>query len=66
MIRSEPSIAAQRLTVVQLIPALDSGGAERSTLEIARALVAAGHRAVVISAGGRLVQRLEAEGGEHI
>ncbi|WP_276964776.1 glycosyltransferase [Metallibacterium scheffleri] len=66
MIRSEPSIAAQRLTVVQLIPALDSGGAERSTLEIARALVAAGHRAVVISAGGRLVRRLEAEGGEHI
>ncbi len=66
MIRSEPSIAAQRLTVVQLIPALDSGGAERSTLEIARALVAAGHRAVVISAGGRLLQRLEAEGGEHI
>ena len=66
MIRSEPSIAAQRLTVVQLIPALDSGGAERSTLEIARALVAAGHRAVVISAGGRLVQRLEAEGGEHV
>jgi len=66
VIRSEPSIAAQRLTVVQLIPALDSGGAERSTLEIARALVAAGHRAVVISAGGRLVQRLEAEGGEHI
>ncbi|MBU6404502.1 MAG: glycosyltransferase [Proteobacteria bacterium] len=59
-------MAAQRLTVVQLIPALDSGGAERSTLEIARALVAAGHRAVVISAGGRLVQRLEAEGGEHI
>lgn len=66
MIRSEPSIAAQRLTVVQLVPALDSGGAERSTLEIARALVAAGHRAVVISAGGRLVQRLEAEAGEHI
>ena len=66
MIRSEPSTAAHRLTVVQLIPALDSGGAERSTLEIARALVAAGHRAVVISAGGRLVQRLEAEGGEHI
>ncbi|MDE3142425.1 MAG: glycosyltransferase, partial [Pseudomonadota bacterium] len=59
-------MAAQRLTVVQLIPALDSGGAERSTLEIARALVAAGHRAVVISAGGRLVQRLEAEGGEHV
>ncbi|TAL73124.1 MAG: glycosyltransferase [Rhodanobacter sp.] len=55
-----------RLTVVQLIPALRSGGAERSTLEVARALVQAGHRSVVISAGGRLVERLLAEGSEHI
>jgi glycosyltransferase involved in cell wall biosynthesis len=53
------------MTVVQLIPALHSGGAERSTLEIARALVAAGHRSVVVSAGGRLVAQLEAEGSEH-
>jgi glycosyltransferase involved in cell wall biosynthesis len=55
-----------RLTVVQLIPALRSGGAERSTLEIAQALVQAGHRSVVISAGGRLVERLQAEGSEHV
>lgn len=54
------------LTVVQLIPSLHSGGAERSALEIARALVEAGHRSVVISAGGRLVEQLEAEGSEHI
>jgi glycosyltransferase involved in cell wall biosynthesis len=56
----------RRLVVVQLIPALNSGGAERSTLEVARALVVAGHRSVVISAGGRLVAQLEAEGSEHI
>jgi glycosyltransferase involved in cell wall biosynthesis len=55
-----------RLTVVQLIPALHSGGAERSALEVGRALVAAGHRSVVISAGGRLVEQLQAEGSEHI
>jgi glycosyltransferase involved in cell wall biosynthesis len=54
------------LTVVQLIPALHSGGAERSTLEIARALVQAGHRSVVISAGGRLTTQLVADGSEHI
>jgi glycosyltransferase involved in cell wall biosynthesis len=54
------------MTVVQLIPSLHSGGAERSTLEIARALVAAGHRSVVVSAGGRLVAQLEAEGSEHV
>ncbi|HEV2622279.1 MAG TPA: glycosyltransferase [Frateuria sp.] len=56
----------RRLVVVQLIPALNSGGAERSVLEVARALVAAGHRSVVISAGGRLVAQLEAEGSEHV
>ena len=44
----------QRLTVVQLLPALGSGGVERSTLEISQALAAAGHRAVVVSAGGHL------------
>lgn len=56
----------RRLTVVQLLPALDPGGAERSTLEIAAALVAAGHRAVVIAAGGAWVPRLEALGAEFI
>ena len=53
-------------TVVQLIPALGPGGAERSTMEVARALVAKGHRSVVISGGGRWVTRLKAEGSEHI
>src|SRR5690606_17282294 len=56
----------RRLTVVQLLPALHSGGVERSTLEIAAALVAAGHRSIVISAGGRLVESLQAAGSEHI
>ena len=56
----------RRLTVVQLLPALESGGVERSTLEIADALVRAGHRALVVSAGGRLVARLQALGAEHI
>src|SRR5690606_38396791 len=50
----------------QLLPALHSGGVERSTLEIAAALAAAGHRSLVISAGGRLVPLLEREGSEHI
>ena len=56
----------RRLTVVQLLPALESGGVERSTLEIAEALVRAGHRALVVSAGGRLVARLQALGAEHV
>lgn len=56
----------RRLTVVQMLPALDAGGVERGTLEVARALVAAGHRSIVISRGGRLVAQLEREGSEHI
>jgi glycosyltransferase involved in cell wall biosynthesis len=56
----------QRLTVVQLLPALNAGGVERSTLEMGRALVAAGHRSIVISAGGALVDTLTAQGSEHI
>ncbi len=54
------------LTVVQLLPALESGGVERSTLEIAEALVQAGHRAIVVSAGGRLLPGLAATGAEHV
>jgi glycosyltransferase involved in cell wall biosynthesis len=56
----------RRMTVVQLLPALSSGGVERSTLEVGAALVAAGHRSIVVSAGGRLVPSLEAGGSEHI
>ncbi len=56
----------RRLTVVQVLPALQAGGVERSTLEIAAALVAAGHRAIVVSAGGRLVPVLEGFGAEHV
>ena len=58
-------MASRRLTVIQLVPALDAGGAERSALEIGRALVAAGHRSIVVSSGGRLVAPLVAEGSEH-
>lgn len=57
---------SRKLTVVQLVPALDAGGAERSTLEIAQALVADGHRSIVVSSGGRLVERLAAGGSEHV
>jgi glycosyltransferase involved in cell wall biosynthesis len=56
----------RRLTVVQLLPALDAGGVERSTLEIADALVRGGHRAIVVSNGGRLLPQLAALGAEHV
>lgn len=53
------------LTVLQILPALESGGVERGTLEIACALLGHGHRALVMSAGGRLVAPLTESGAEH-
>ncbi|AMO67213.1 MAG: glycosyltransferase involved in cell wall biosynthesis [Zhongshania aliphaticivorans] len=54
------------LKIVQVLPALNSGGVERGTVELARELVRGGHQSVVISAGGRMVEGLVAEGSEHI
>ncbi len=53
-------------TILQVLPALVSGGVERGTLEIAEALVGAGWRALVASAGGPLVGPLERLGARHI
>lgn len=54
------------MKVVQVLPAMESGGVEQGTLEIAEALVAAGHESVVVSKGGRLVGRLERAGSRHV
>ncbi len=59
-------MADSRLAIVQLLPALESGGVERGTLEIAAELVRRGHRSIVVSAGGRLVPELERGGSEHV
>ncbi len=53
-------------TILQIVPRLDAGGAERSTLEIAGAIVRAGGRALVATAGGRLAPEIEKLGGEII
>ena len=50
-------------TILQIIPRLDAGGAERTTIDIAAALAEAGARALVATEGGRLVSELQAVGG---
>lgn len=57
---------SRRLTVAQMLPALEAGGVEHDTLDLAEGLAAAGHRSLVISAGGRLAARLVAGGSEHV
>ena len=51
--RAIQSALPQPLTVVQVIPDLESGGAGESVVQIADALVSQGHRSIVVSEGGR-------------
>lgn len=52
-------------TVLQVLPALVSGGVERGTVDVARAVVEAGWRALVVSRGGPMVRDLERVGAAH-
>ena len=61
MIRSK---ADRPISILQVVPRLDTGGAERTTIDIARALTAAGYRALVASEGGKLEDELSRVGGE--
>jgi glycosyltransferase involved in cell wall biosynthesis len=55
----------ERRAVLQIVPRLNVGGAERATVDVAAALVAAGYRALVMSAGGAMVETLLGAGAEH-
>lgn len=57
-------LAATHPTILQIIPELDTGGAELSAIEIAQAIVETGGRALVLTEGGRLAGDLAAAGGE--
>jgi len=62
-----PSLASlKNKTILQVVPEMATGGVERTTVEVASAIIEAGGRALVFSAGGRLVHELEALGAEHI
>lgn len=49
-------------TLLQVVPRLDTGGAEQATLDIAAAVQAAGGRALVASMGGRMEDGLVPSG----
>lgn len=54
------------MNILQVIPELDAGGAERTTLEVAEAIIAEGGKAYVASRGGRMEAELDAMGAELI
>src|SRR5262249_53975196 len=49
-----------------VIPSLEGGGVERGTIDVAAAVVKAGGRATVVSAGGPMVRELERSGAKHV
>ena len=53
-------------TILQVVPALISGGVERGTLEIAKKIIDSGNYSIITSAGGPLVEPLEQDGSKHI
>ena len=58
--------AGPRPTVLQVLPALVQGGVERTAVDIAGAVVQAGGRAIVVSAGGPMVHEITRAKAEHI
>jgi glycosyltransferase involved in cell wall biosynthesis len=63
---SSPASPNPRIPILQVIPALDTGGAERTAIDVAATLVQNGFNALVASNGGRLESELARAGGELI
>ena len=59
-------MVARPLTIVQMLPELHSGGVERGTLELGKYLVEQGHRSIVVSGSGQMVEQLVAQGSQHV
>src|SRR5271156_4361954 len=53
------------VNVLQIIPSLNAGGAEQACVDVAAGLLAAGHRAFVISSGGAKERDINEAGGTH-
>ncbi len=66
MVPETQNQSVAQLTILQVLPALKVGGVERGTTEFAIYLKQQGHKPVVISAGGPLVDELKAHKISHI
>ncbi len=55
----------RRMHVLQLLPSLTVGGVERGVIDLAKGLIARGHRVSVVSDGGPLVEPLTRAGAMH-
>lgn len=62
-LEARPLALPPDFTLLQVVPELETGGAEQTTLDVANAVIAAGGAALVATRGGRMAQKLTAEGG---
>lgn len=60
-----PNPDKKKPVILQVLPALKSGGVERGTIEMVRAQIAAGFEALVASEGGPMVKQITSIGGKH-
>ena len=60
------SPVAARPTLLQIIPELETGGAEQTAVDVAAAAAESGWHALIASQGGRMVKQVERAGGHHI
>jgi glycosyltransferase involved in cell wall biosynthesis len=58
--------AATGPTILQVLPALHTGGVERGAIDMAVAIMDAGWRAVVASTGGAMTRELDRAGAMHV
>ncbi len=56
----------KKMVVMQILPALESGGVERGTIDVAKALKADGFTPIVVSRGGIMVYQLKEAKIDHI
>jgi glycosyltransferase involved in cell wall biosynthesis len=63
---AEAPTRAFALHILQVLPSLGGGGVERGTVDVAAAVVKAGGKATVVSAGGPMVRELERAGARHV
>ena len=54
------------MRIVQLLPELNEGGVERGVVELNREFVKKGLESFIISAGGKLENQINIDGGKHI
>ncbi len=52
--------------VMQILPALNSGGVEQGVIDLSAAITRAGGKSIVVSSGGRRVHEIARGGGTHI